>query len=72
MTATVEARCTQCGSTRFGDPTENTNTDTYDVPVEQLRHGSGREHGTETLLCRGCGELTLHNRAGRSVPQAND
>jgi hypothetical protein len=51
----VDARCTQCGHTDHGDPSGNDNYVTYDgVDREELNHGTGKEHGTETFVCPQC------------------
>lgn len=58
---TIETCCTQCG-------TENTTT----AATADLDHGTGREHGTETLPCDTCGTITVQNRCGGSVPTADN
>jgi hypothetical protein len=54
MAQTVVARCTQCGHTNHGNPTENTNRVKYDVLPEDVDHGTGKAHGTEKLTCPQC------------------
>jgi hypothetical protein len=66
---TIDARCTQCGSEEHGDPTKNNNYVTYHVSRSALKHGTGRAHGTELFECSTCGETTVHNRCGSSVPR---
>jgi len=56
--AEIEARCTQCG-----------NEYKYEVRNFELKHGTGRSHGTEALNCGECDEVTIHNRSGKSVPR---
>lgn len=51
----IEARCTQCGLNHESDDRE-------------LKHGTGKKHGTERLYCPDCGNETVHNRCGKSVP----
>lgn len=51
----IETRCTQCG-------TENKND------IRNPRHGNGRKHGVERVNCTECGEETVQNRCGASVP----
>lgn len=66
--ASVEARCTQCGSKEFGSSENNSNKYDYRVFSHELDHGTGRTHGVERLDCPTCGEETIHNRCGKSVP----
>lgn len=84
---TIEARCTQCASTDYGSPETNGNRRKYTVDTRELKHGTGRSHGTEWLVCpqcsgmcsldeckdedpcEDCAVVTLHNRAGSSVPK---
>ena len=66
----VDARCTQCQHSNHGSVSDNQNYVTYTVPRDELKHGSGREHGTEVLDCPQCGEETVHNRCKSSVPSA--
>lgn len=80
--AKIEARCTQCGSTDFGD-----NSYTYNVDSRETKHGSGSVNGCEELVCpqcsgscdryddceyeepcEKCATKTVHNRCGSSVP----
>jgi len=56
--AEIEARCTQCG-----------NENRYEMRDFELKNGTGRSHGTEALDCVECGEVTIHNRSGKSVPK---
>lgn len=50
----IDARCTQCGHTDHGSPTDNTNYVSYDVDLGESQHGNGREHGTESFVCPQC------------------
>jgi hypothetical protein len=68
--ASVEARCTQCGSKEFGSAENNSNKYDYRVYSHELRHGTGREHGVELLECPTCDEETVHNRCGKSAPSS--
>jgi len=70
MKITIEAHCTECGSTDFGSTEKNNNKRQYSVEKQKTSHGSGSSYGTEVLVCPSCGKETVHNRCGKSVPSS--
>lgn len=61
----VTARCTQCGTKAFGG---KDNEKTYQVNREDLKHGDGREHGTEKLPCPTCSDTCGDDECSEKSP----